>query len=98
MEIEKSSSTDYVKKMRESGLIDEITAEIEAGGGKRKPNGEYRFRCPCPQHEDRHPSADWNPDEGVWTCRSCGEGGGAKGSGKNNFPFSPTLQARGRIV
>lgn len=37
--------------------------------------GERRFRCPS--HDDSHPSASVNRQEGVWFCHACGSGGTA---------------------
>jgi DNA primase len=29
----------------------------------------------CPLHEDKTPSMYLNPEKGLWTCFSCGQGG-----------------------
>lgn len=42
---------------------------------RRQPGGELRSRCPFPDHDDRSPSFDVNPDKQVWHCRGCGRGG-----------------------
>jgi len=39
---------------------------------------ELTFRCPSGLHEDRHPSAGYNPEKKVWHCFVCGAGGGMK--------------------
>ncbi len=54
-------------------LSQRVTAAVEGRAGKRIGT-EIRFLCPS--HEDASPSADWNPEKGVWTCRVCGAGGG----------------------
>jgi hypothetical protein len=43
----------------------------------RQEGRELRFLCPA--HEDRHPSARWNPDKQSWYCDTCKEGGGWRG-------------------
>jgi putative DNA primase/helicase len=40
----------------------------------RREGRELRFLCPA--HEDRHPSARWNPDKKTWFCDVCQVGGG----------------------
>lgn len=40
---------------------------------------EWSFSRPFPNdhaHGDRNPSADWNPEKGVWTCTLCSQGRG----------------------
>lgn len=42
-------------------------------------NGKIRGReiiFECPSHDDSKPSASYNMDKHVWTCRVCGAGGG----------------------
>lgn len=59
-------------------LIDQVTAAVLERGGKQRPGtAEYRFRCPSGNHDDTHPSCDWNADSGVWNCLACGAAGGA---------------------
>jgi len=41
-------------------------------------SGEWRGRCPLPDHLDQHPSFYVNPDRGVWFCFGCGRGGGER--------------------
>jgi hypothetical protein len=36
------------------------------------------LRFACVAHEDHHPSADYDPALGVWTCRACHAGGGVR--------------------
>lgn len=43
----------------------------------RHERGEIIFRCPAPDHPDRHPSARWNPAKAVWRCDVCRAKGGA---------------------
>lgn len=55
-----------------------LVAEIErviGGREGREMGGRIRFLCPA--HDDHRPSADWHMVKHVWTCRSCGAGGGA---------------------
>lgn len=40
-----------------------------------QPNGEYRTRCPFPDHDDSTPSFDVNKEKGLFICRGCGAGG-----------------------
>jgi putative DNA primase/helicase len=40
----------------------------------RREGRELRFLCPA--HEDRHPSARWNPANHLWCCDACKAGGG----------------------
>ena len=44
-----------------------------ARGGKVRGN-EITFLCPS--HPDERPSASYNMEKHVWTCRVCGAGGG----------------------
>ena len=55
---------------------DAITGACRDRAGQTLPNGEVRFRCPCPDHPDEHPSARWSPEKGTWFCDVCKEGGG----------------------
>lgn len=45
--------------------------------GSPREGAEVRFRCPNPNHTDSHPSAHYNPEKGVWICRSCRASGTA---------------------
>lgn len=61
-------------------IPDALMREIEIGvlaraGFTRRD--EIIFRCPAEGHEDRHPSARWNPQKAVWRCDVCGVAGGA---------------------
>lgn len=58
-----------------SGFLDAIDRAVRDREG-RSERGEVRFRCPAPDHEDRHPSARWNRDKATWHCDACGTGGG----------------------
>ena len=40
----------------------------------RWKHGELFFLCP--EHDDHHPSARWNPSKQAWYCDPCGKGGG----------------------
>lgn len=62
--------------MLDSTLIAAIDDALAAHGSRRFGR-EQRFRCPLPEHEDRHPSARWNGAKGVWFCDVCVGGGGA---------------------
>jgi len=57
-------------------FIGELTRACERRDGTPK-RGEVEFRCPADGHDDRHPSARWNPAKGVWCCPVCKAGGGA---------------------
>jgi len=59
-----------------SSFISQLTRACEDRDGTPK-RGEIEFRCPATGHEDRHPSARWNPSKGVWCCLVCKAGGGA---------------------
>jgi len=41
-------------------------------------SGEWRGRCPLPDHIDEHPSFYVNPSKEVWFCFGCQRGGGEK--------------------
>ena len=59
-------------------LVDALTRACEDRDGRPLAGGpEVRFRCPAPDHPDRHPSARWHPARQVWHCDACGAGGGA---------------------
>jgi hypothetical protein len=54
-------------------VLSRLEAELFTRRGRRcGPEVEF---C-CVAHEDRHPSARWNPAKQVWYCHACGEGGG----------------------
>lgn len=57
-------------------LIREIEIGVLARAGFTRRD-EIIFRCPAEGHEDRHPSARWNPQKAVWRCDVCGADGGA---------------------
>lgn len=54
----------------------QLTAIARALAGRQaRPEGrEVRFLCPA--HQDRHPSARWNPEKQTWFCDACKGGGG----------------------
>lgn len=54
-------------------LADQVEAAIWDRRGRREGK-EIKFLCP--EHNDHHPSASWNPQKRVWTCRVCQAGGG----------------------
>ncbi len=54
----------------------EITARLLSDRSGRYEGKEVRFRCPEPNHPDKHPSARWNPEKHLWHCDACGAGGG----------------------
>lgn len=44
--------------------------------GARKPDGEIMISCPFPHHEDKDPSASFDPKTGMWHCHGrCLKGG-----------------------
>jgi hypothetical protein len=45
-----------------------IERALAARQGRREGR-EMRFLCPA--HQDRHPSARWNPDKHTWFCDLC---------------------------
>lgn len=47
---------------------------------------DIRFRCLV--HDDHNPSADYDREKGVWTCRSCGACGGLTWG---DYPLAPLL-------
>lgn len=53
-------------------LKSQVEDAVMARGGKKR-GAEIRFRCVS--HDDEHPSADYNPQKGVWICRACRESG-----------------------
>ncbi len=58
--------------------LDQLVVEIAATISTREPRQrgtETLFLCPS--HNDRNPSARWNPEKRVWYCDACGDGGGA---------------------
>lgn len=44
------------------------------GLGEPVPRG-HEYAVLCPFHDDHDPSMQLNPDEGLWYCFVCGEGG-----------------------
>lgn len=51
-----------------------------------------RFRCPVPQHDDAHPSADYYVDGLAWKCWACGaQGGLIRENGYGRVPIAPLL-------
>jgi hypothetical protein len=53
----------------------DVEAALLARGAVRR--GRH-LRFACVAHPDEHPSADFDPAQGVWVCRSCHVGGGAR--------------------
>ena len=51
-------------------------AEALGRMGAERKGDDLVFRCPNPQHEDKHPSARFNDRKGKWYCDSCRAGGG----------------------
>lgn len=43
--------------------------------GKEDSSGNIFVRCPTPDHEDKHPSAQVKPSTNEWVCHACGIGG-----------------------
>ena len=59
-------------------FVDGLTRTVEARQGRPRAGGaELEFTCPRDGHEDRHPSARWNPAKATWFCPVCNLGGGA---------------------
>lgn len=54
--------------------FDLLGAVKACAGPGRKVGKEWVFKCPFPDHEDRHPSFMVNPEAQVWWC-SCSAGG-----------------------
>jgi hypothetical protein len=54
-------------------LAEAVTQRLVDQGAVR--HGRH-LRFSCAAHRDRRPSADFEPERGVWVCRSCGVGGG----------------------
>lgn len=52
---------------------------------------EVTFTCPSGNHDDKHPSASYNVEKGVWYCFSCGASGYDK-SVKNAAPSFKELE------
>lgn len=59
-----------------------------------KPAGR-EYRALCPFHPDKRPSFYVNPSNGLYLCRSCGEGGGRIGFVRKigGFEFQEAVQA-----
>lgn len=60
--------------------------------GTLKSNGEYRFLCLV--HEDTHPSADCNIENGLWSCLSCHASGDLVDLGVAAMFSDPVLVAK----
>lgn len=62
----------------QTDLILTLVPLIEAAIAERKQRRAGReIAFLCPAHDDRSPSAYWNPEKHVWFCHVCGTGGGA---------------------
>ena len=72
----KNNHRNYTTRDIDPALAQTITDYLMGHGG-RKVGAEVRFTCPAHPQSDEHPSGNWNPTKAVWTCRSCGAGGGA---------------------
>jgi hypothetical protein len=57
------------------GLAEAVARHLVDRGAVRR--GRH-LRFGCVAHPDRHPSADYEPERGLWVCRSCGAGGGVR--------------------
>jgi hypothetical protein len=68
-----SAPTTVASSTESNDLADLVHAEVVARGAVEN-GSEWRFLCPA--HDDNNPSADWNYEKGLWTCRSCSAGGG----------------------
>lgn len=59
-------------------FVDGLTLAVESRQGRPTAGGpKLTFTCPRDGHEDRHPSARWNPAKATWFCPVCDVGGGA---------------------
>lgn len=47
-----------------------VTDAVRRSDGAKRRGQSLEFRCPNPAHADVHPSANWDPAKGVWTCHS----------------------------
>lgn len=56
--------------------------------GSKVHRGGRDIRFACLVHDDHHPSADYDREKGVWTCRSCGAAGGLTWG---DHPLAPLL-------
>jgi hypothetical protein len=54
----------------------QAVGQVLVGRGAVRHGRHLRFLCVA--HPDRRPSADYEPERGLWVCRSCGVGGGVR--------------------
>lgn len=58
-------------RARALDIVDVITRIGGAWFSGPNGRGEYKARCPFPDHEDRHPSFTANSNKGVFHCWTC---------------------------
>jgi hypothetical protein len=80
-------------------MTDDLTqavAQLLVGRGAVRHGRNLRFRCVV--HADRRPSADYEPERGLWVCRSCGAGGDVRDLARRLGidPATPARQTTGR--
>ena len=49
----------------------DLAERLCSPGGLRKAGKERVGRCPLPDHEDKTPSFNVNPEKNVWICHGC---------------------------
>lgn len=70
----------------------DVEAALVARGAVRR--GRH-LRFACVAHDDRHPSADYDPAGCVWLCRVCHAGGGVQDLARRlGLDAGPTPRAR----
>ncbi|MDQ3656390.1 MAG: toprim domain-containing protein [Chloroflexota bacterium] len=60
-----------------SDFLPSLNEAILKREGKKAGKDRILFRCPYPNHEDRHPSCRWDSAKATFYCDICGDGGGA---------------------
>jgi len=69
-----------------------IAAQVERAlllrDGSKVHRGGREILFSCVAHDDRHPSASYNRESGVWVCYACGAGGGLVWG---DVPLAPIL-------
>ncbi len=64
---------------------DEVASFLLKNGATQSDN-EISFLCPV--HDNHNPSASYNVQKQVWTCFSCGAGGGRRESRGKPWPLT----------
>jgi DNA primase len=60
----------------DTGIAAQVERALLMLDGSRVHRGGRDIRFRCLVHDDHHPSADYDREKGVWTCRSCSACGG----------------------